>query len=699
VTRLLQLLRDVSLRRKVTVMLTVVFALTVAALLLLLGPFLGEQRSRLLEQDKRLLSTLRRTHEREFIYDQLSLNRESLAQHLQVLAAEEGILWVRFEAGAPGLPPPDPSGLRQLDLAATADRRTIRRLIGEEADQYLDRPGVVLIVTHDGEADLVGPNMRPLLAGRQVHREEVGPEPPPAVGQDRFREATFGGQRVLALVSTLAAADQPYGRLHILQSLAPLERSEALTRRIFYGGVAVSFVLVLLLLNLLLSRMVLAPVRRVHDAMARATTGDLSARLPVHSRDEVGSIALAFNRMVEELEASRREIEGYSRNLEAMVEARTAELRASQATLLALKNHLSTVIANVGTGVVSLDEQGRIETFNERAGEILALAPEGARGRTLEQALGESGAARLVDLVAPVQAGRQTRHEAQVVCDLPKGRRTLSVVASALSGEGRRPIGTVVVVDDLTQILASQRLEAWKEAVERVIHEIKNPLTPVGLAAETLKSAWTRDPARFADLFPPAIDMILGAVRDLKELIGEFSRFSRLPMMRAERVDPNALVVEALAPYTQAKAPGLQVKVDLAPDVPAVEADADQLKRVLLNVINNALEAMGERGGQLQLRTVAEDGGVGIRIQDDGPGVDDVERIFEPHYTTKVKGTGLGLAIARQIVEEHGGRIHAESAPGKGTCVHIFLPSAAAAQPALPVVASTPPGRGPRRTP
>jgi two-component system nitrogen regulation sensor histidine kinase NtrY len=236
----------------------------------------------------------------------------------------------------------------------------------------------------------------------------------------------------------------------------------------------------------------------------------------------------------------------------------------------------------------------------------------------------------------------------------------------------------VVVIEDLTQILANQRLEAWKEAVERVIHEIKNPLTPVGLAADTLKTAWSRDPARFADLFPSAIDMIQGAVRDLKELIGEFSRFSRLPAMRAERLDPNALILEAMAPYTQAPGDKLKVKLELAPDVPEVDADADQLKRVLLNVTNNALEAMAETGGELRLRTSAEAGGVAIRVEDDGPGVEDVERIFEPHYTTKVKGTGLGLAIARQIVEEHGGRIGARSRPGAGMCVRIFLPAAPA---------------------
>ena len=212
-----------------------------------------------------------------------------------------------------------------------------------------------------------------------------------------------------------------------------------------------------------------------------------------------------------------------------MVEERTGELRASQASLLALKNHLSTVIANVGTGVVSLDREGRIETFNGRAGEILGVSPGVVAGRTLEDVLGGAQLAGIVQAVAVVRGGRQPRHEAQVACELPQGRRTLSVTASELLGEGRAAIGTVVVIEDLTQILASQRLEAWKEAVERVIHEIKNPLTPVGLAAQTLKAAWSHDRARFADLFPSAIDMILGAVRDLKDLIGEFSRFSRLP--------------------------------------------------------------------------------------------------------------------------------------------------------------------------
>ncbi len=673
-SRLVKAIRDLSLRGKVTLTLTAVFTGSAAMLLLALVPILGEQRQRLVEQDRRLLTTLRRNYERDFIYDLLSENRESLSVHLADLAGQEGIVWTRIEADG-------------LDLGATANTTAIRRLLGEEAQPFLDEPGVVLIVDGQGQAELVGVGGRPLLTNRRVPREAARPAHGPKPGDDEFRETTWGGQRVLALSAMLAAAGQPFGRLHVLYSLAPLQRSETLTRSLFYGGVTLTFVLVLLLLNPLLSRIVLTPVRRVHDAMSRAATGDLQARLPVHSRDEVGSMAESFNRMVGELETSRREIEGYSRNLEAMVEARTAELRESQASLLALKNHLATVIANVETGVFSLDGEGRIEAFNDRAGEILGLPPEDAHGRTLEEALRGPGTAGLSEIVAAVRDGETTRREAQILCRLPQGRRTLSVVASALFGEGRRPIGTVVVCEDLTQILASQRLEAWKEAVERVIHEIKNPLTPVGLAADTLKTAWVRDRARFGELFPSAIEMIQGSVHDLKALLGEFSRFSRLPAMRPERTDPNEIVLDVLSPYSQSSPPGLDVQVDLAPDAPKVEADADQIKRVLLNVINNALEAMGETGGVLRLHTSPEEGGVTIRIEDDGPGVEDVERIFEPHYTTKVKGTGLGLAIARQIVAEHGGRIHAESLPGRGTSVQIHLPAAPPERPEEAAVA------------
>jgi len=658
VARLRRALRDLPLNTKVALTLAAVFVSIVGVFLVCLVPFLREQRSTLLEKDKRLLSTLRDNYAREFIYDLLSENEESLAAHLADLAGQRGLLWARVETDG-------------LDLAATADSRAILGLIGDEAKPFEGESVLVLLVRRDGLADLVGPGGRLLLSKRAVDRKALPPWRGPRA-EPPFEEVRWSGQTVLYLTTELAAASEPFGRLHLLYSLADVQRSETLTDTVLYGLAGTTFLFLLLLLNLLISRIVIGPIRSVQQAMSRAATGDLDLRLPVHSRDELGTMADAFNRMVGELAASKREVEDYSRNLEAMVAARTRALRESEADLLDLKNRLATVIANVATGVISLDAEGRIETFNERAAEILAVSGD-VQGLALDQIL-EGDARRIVDLVEAVRRGAATREKAQLVCQLPHGRRTLSVVASALPGEGRA-LGTVVVCEDLTQILATQRLGAWKEAVERVIHEIKNPLTPVGLAAETLKSAHGKDRARFEEIFPSAIDMVLSSVRDLKALIAEFSRFSRLPEVRLDRCRPNDLVRSALVPYAQGSLEARAFRLDLTEGLPEVQADPDQFKRVLLNIVNNALDAMEGRDGELRVSTGSADGEVVITVADQGPGVEDVDRIFEPYYTTKAKGTGLGLAIARQIVEEHHGRITVESRLGHGTTVRVHLPA------------------------
>ena len=653
-----RLFRDLSLNAKVTWTLVVAFASIVAVFLVLLFPFLREHRARLLEKDKRLLSTLRETYQRDFIYDLLSENEESLAAHLADLAGQPGLLWARLEAEG-------------ADLAATGDQRVIRELLGKDAEPFDDESGLVLLVRPDGRAHLVGSGGRMLLGGRSVARDALPAWPGGARGST-LEDMRWSGRAALYYATQLDAAGEPFGRLHLLYSLADVERAQTLTRNVFYGVVGSSFVLLLLLLNLLISRIVIQPVRGVQRAMSQAATGDLETRLPVHARDELGAMGEAFNRMVVELSASKKAVEDYSRTLEAKVDERTRALRDSEAGLLDLKNRLSTVIANVGTGVIALDDEGRIETFNERAAQILAVA-EQVQGRRLEEVL-KGDARRIVECVDGVRRRDLLRDEAQLVCQLPQGRRTLSIVASALPGDGRRG-GTVVVCDDLTEILATQRLGAWKEAVERVIHEIKNPLTPVALAAEALQSAHAQDRARFDTLFPSAIGMVLASVRDLKALIAEFGRFSRLPEVRLERCQLNELVRSAVSPYVSGGTVGPPVRLGLAEDLPEVEADPDQLRRVLLNVVNNALEAMEGRSGELSVTTSREGREAVITVRDAGPGVEDVERIFEPYYTTKVKGTGLGLAIARQIVEEHHGRISVKSQLGVGTTVRIHLPA------------------------
>lgn len=650
--------RDLSLRAKVALTLVAAFALVVAAFLVLLVPLERQQRARLLERDRRLLETLKDNAQRDLVYDLLSENEDSLALDLAALARQPGILLARVES-------------RGVSASASADPAVLRRLLGPAA---VVAPEEVLVVWGDGRASVVGPGgARPWQS--PVTTSGVAPAGPTPAG--RFETRDFGGETVLAYGAELEAADDVFGRLDVFYSLAELRRAEALTRGVVYALVGTAFVVLLVMLNVLLSRLVLAPVQDVLAAMDQARQGALGVRLPVLSRDEVGRMAESFNVMVAELAASKHAIEDYSRNLEGMVAERTRALRESEERLRDLTSHLETVLAHVATGVVSLDAEGRVATVNERAAAILGLGRD-ATGRLLRDALGDGEAARLADVVSGVVSGSAPLHTEQLTVRLGGTRRTLSVVASSLPG-ATRPAGTVVVIDDVTELIATQRLSAWKEAVERVIHEIKNPLTPVGLAADTLKTAYgAGDRARFDAMFPSAIEMILNAVRTLKALISDFTRFSRLPKVNPRPEDVNALVREALAFFAQRGDDGVVVRAELADDLPPVEADAEPVRRVLLNLVGNAVEAMAGRPGDVVVTTARSEDPARVRIavSDRGPGIEDVERAFEPYYTTKVKGTGLGLPISRQIVEEHGGELRLSSRLGEGTTAEVLLPVA-----------------------
>jgi PAS domain S-box-containing protein len=667
--RRLAAVRDLNLHGKVLLTLAAVFALIAVALLAVLLPFQRDQHARFLEQDRRLLSVLRDKHQRDFIHDIVSSNTESLKVDHANLALEPDILWVRLESE------PTESGHASLLLEASGDPAMRRRLL-ERPDILDDLPaeGVILLLKKNGSADLVEASGRILLEDQAVVASSLPPCREAVSDSESFHEVAWGGATALCSVAPLVAADETYGHVAILYSLAERHRTELRTRAILYTVLGTTFLLLAFLLNVLLSRIVLAPVKRVMDAMRQASTGELKVRLPVHSRDEIGTMAESFNGMVEELSISKREIEEHSRILERKVAERTAELRASEESLIRVKNHLATVIANVAAGVVSLDETGRIMTFNSKAAEILGVDEETALGRPIEEALTGEEARPIIDSLRPDRGSPSQARAGQFKLKRPEGTRTLAVMASPLSDGGRR-LGTVIVLEDLTQILASQRLEAWKEAVERVMHEIKNPLTPIGLAAQTLRTSHEKDRKQFDAIFPSAVEMILTSAQDLKTLISEFTQFSRLPQVVLERLDLNQLVRDAVDPYPAHE--GILLECRLAPGPVPIEADPTQLRRVILNVLNNAVESMEGRTGEIVVATEAPDGAghATLSVRDQGCGVEDVDRIFEPYYTTKVKGTGLGLAIARQIIEEHGGEIRARSAPGAGTTVVIRLPA------------------------
>jgi nitrogen-specific signal transduction histidine kinase/HAMP domain-containing protein len=644
-----------GLRGRVALTLAAGFAVVTALFLLVLLPLQRDQRARLLEQDVRLLATIKDKHQRDLIHDLLSENPDALSIDMADLVRQPRMLWARVDAG-------------ELSVSATADKSVMEALLGRDAVPASLPSDAVLLLWGDGRTDILDASGRSLPGGRRsAHAGALPPQ-----GGARHEVLDWQGRPALRYGSELRAADTVFGQLELIASLAELQRSEQLTRRAVLGIVLASFVVLVLALDLLLSRIVLEPVREVARAMGAASAGNLASRLDIRSTDEIGAMAASFNAMVADLESSKREVEDASRNLESMVVERTRELQASERRSRELRLRLEAVLAQVATGILALDAEGRVTSMNERAAEVLGTPVERVRGVLLGEALGaDHPLVHEVQSVLATGAGRRTGH---LTLRTEGGARRLSTVVSALPGGG----GAVLALEDLTQLIATQRLEAWKEAVERVIHEIKNPLTPVGLSAQALRTAWGEDRVRFDAMFPAACDLILRSVQDLRALIAEFTRFSRLPAPVPHPHDLNALVEEVVAPYAATPPPGVEVRTELAEGLPPADIDREQVGRVLLNVVNNGLEAMESRPGTLLVRTFqGARNQVGVEVCDDGCGIDDVDRIFEPYYTTKAKGTGLGLVISRQVIEEHGGRIEVRSRPGEGTQLRLVLPAAA----------------------
>ncbi|MDQ7088066.1 MAG: ATP-binding protein [Acidobacteriota bacterium] len=237
--------------------------------------------------------------------------------------------------------------------------------------------------------------------------------------------------------------------------------------------------------------------------------------------------------------------------------------------------------------------------------------------------------------------------------------------------------GLLVVLEDLTDLRRAERLAAWGEVARRVAHEIKNPLTPIRLAAERMLRHYRKDPARAGAVVEKGVATIVREVESLKALIDEFSRFSRLPRLRMQPGDLGAVVREGVELY-QGPHPGVKILVEVEEKLPPHRLDEQAMRRCLINLIENAIAAVGRQGTVVvRARSVPAHQAVALEVEDDGVGLseEDRDKLFLPSFTRRPGGTGLGLAIVHRIVSEHGGTIRAESAEPRGTRMVIELPA------------------------
>jgi two-component system nitrogen regulation sensor histidine kinase NtrY len=416
--------------------------------------------------------------------------------------------------------------------------------------------------------------------------------------------------------------------------------------------------------GLYLAKRITRPVQMLAAAAREIGAGRLDQHVEPQSNDEFGSLVEAFNAMAEELAASRRR-----------VERSTIELQRNHGEVEVRRRYIETILERITTGVVSVDAAGAITTVNSAAARLLGIN-RSTVGQPVRSVLNRPDLRSLAERldVAGDGAGDVSPQEISVLRD---GQELhLAVVATPLVGESGATEGAVLVLDDVTPLIRAQKVAAWREVARRLAHEIKNPLTPIQLCAERLRRHFAGSPPASRALVDECTTTIVGEVESLKGLVDEFSQFARMPAPRTVPTDLSQLIAETLTLYN-----GLfsEVRIErrFVHDLGLVRLDAEQIRRVIINLVDNAVEAV-ERRGVIVVETQMDrtHSIARIIVADDGPGIPAAERekLFLPYYSTKRRGSGLGLAIVRRIIAEHGGNIEVAENRPRGSRFTIELP-------------------------
>ncbi|MBN8925014.1 MAG: PAS domain-containing sensor histidine kinase [Rhodospirillales bacterium] len=409
------------------------------------------------------------------------------------------------------------------------------------------------------------------------------------------------------------------------------------------------------LIGLVMANQIVRPIGALINAAERIRSGDLGVRVAeVATGDEVAGLARAFNRMTGQLAAQRTELmDAYSQ-----IDER--------------RRFTETVLSGVSAGVIGLDAQGRIELPNRAADELLGVDLLAATGQKLGDVVPE-----FADLLRDTAAAPERARTAELQIGPTNRRRTLLVRIGADQSGGRTD-GFVVTFDDITELTSAQRKAAWADVARRIAHEIKNPLTPIQLAAERLKRRFGKEVHSDPDTFAQCADTIIRHVGDIGRMVDEFSAFARMPQPAIKPEDVGQIAREALILQKTAR-PQITWESDIPARGPIAPCDRRLVRQALTNLLQNAADAVSMREGAGHIAISIRPDGETVRmtVTDDGIGLpqDDRARLAEPYVTHKPKGTGLGLAIVKKIMEDHGGSLLLDDrAEGPGAVASLTLP-------------------------
>ena len=473
-------------------------------------------------------------------------------------------------------------------------------------------------------------------------------------------------------------------RLNSIQKENVIYNAQYQQLRSFKNEILLGLLLITLLLlfattwvALFLSKRITVPIQALAKATQQVARGNLDYRITTRAHDELGALVDSFNQMAAQLGQSRKQIDDFTNSLQQALEE--IERR---------RKLMETILENIPTGVLSLDANGKVNRINSAAA---AMFGERATSATsLAELLGEDAGRRVFQLLRQSLRLGVATQELEISS---AGRLHHAAVTVSSLGSGRNNPGFVVVIDDVTELLRAQKAAAWQEVAQRIAHEIKNPLTPIQLSAQRLlrhlaRSSPSRrreDRSEWPQLVSECAHLIEREVETLESLVNEFSQFARFPAARLAPADMNSIVSEALDVFHE-RLEGIALHRELTANLPVVKADAELLRRVVVNLIDNAAEALEGatlRSITVTTRAAGQGDAIEIEVADTGHGIspEDKDKLFLPHFSTKDRGTGLGLAIASRIVSEHHGTLRVEDNHPSGSRFLIRLPAAEVAAP------------------
>jgi len=432
-----------------------------------------------------------------------------------------------------------------------------------------------------------------------------------------------------------------------------------------FGYIITLFIVMLLIIfsatwfGLYLAKGITVPIQDLAEATRRIASGDLNHQIDISADDEIGVLVTSFNQMTKDLKRSKQGLEQANLDLEQR------------------RNYTETILRNVSAGVISIDRNGIITTINRAAEKMLGIRTQKVLNRRYEEILIPAHAILAGEVLQEMQERGEGFIEKQIDATLRDRVITILMTITAIHDDEGREMGMAVVFEDLTQLQRAERAAAWREVARRMAHEIKNPLTPVQLSAQRLQKKYGDRLGEDGGVFRECTKTIIDQVEVLKNLVNEFSRYARLPVTNLALNDLNGVISDSVILFQDAHK---EIIFDFQKggDIPKLMLDPEQIRRVMVNLLDNAVAALGGLNGRIEIRTLADRKGrtAKVEVADNGCGIPHSYQIkmFEPYFSTKRSGTGLGLAIVHSIITDHHGRVSVSDNHPKGTVVTFELP-------------------------